>query len=153
MKTINSTDTSINTSTKRMIKGILSRSFDSSEIKCDYFNTCICYVISTDNDIYEIEEDDSIDFTVASVLFYEKESKTICILATETAFRRQGYASKLLSTICDMYDQLYLYVRESNTNAINLYKNLGFQQHDLIIKYYSYTRINENAIKMCRILN
>jgi len=65
--------------------------------------------------------------------------------------RKMGYASRLLSyAMCVLAEQdaeeFFLEVRESNTDAINLYKRMGFSAVGRRKNYYSET--NEDAIIM-----
>ena len=87
---------------------------------------------------------------VSYVSFYHLYDEIEIInIATESNFRRLGYANKLLSFV--MFDavkngfkRVLLEVRESNMAAISLYKKLGFTKIGRRHKYYFDT--NEDAL-------
>lgn len=65
-------------------------------------------------------------------------------------YRRKGYATALISEfekiIPDNTEDIFLEVRESNTNAINLYIKSGFEKISIRKRFYSNPQ--ENAIIM-----
>lgn len=68
-------------------------------------------------------------------------------------YRCLGYASMLINKVIDYSNQnnldfITLEVRESNCNAINLYKKFGFKEVGLRKNYYS--KPSENAVIMTR---
>lgn len=137
----------LNTSMKRVTRGILRRCFPVKELAYDYFDIADGYVISDKRDVYKIDKDDGTnDYDIAALMFVEHNTQRILILCTDVQFRHQGYAKELLSTVCTLYDKLTLNVRVSNENAIKLYESVGFKRKDVLLKnYYSYTGINEDA--------
>lgn len=137
----------LNTSMKRVTRGILRRCFPLKELAHDYFPISDGYVISDKRDIYKIEEDDGTnDYDIAALMFVEHNTGRILILGTDLQFRKQGFAKELLTTVCGLYNKLTLNVRVSNVNAIKLYESVGFKRKDVLLKnYYSYTGINEDA--------
>lgn len=137
---------SINTSMKRAVKGLLVRSFVKKELDTDYFRNCTGYVISDKQNVYEIEANDDLDFTIASLAFVK--DSTICIFATEPSFRNKGYGGMLLESLIDVYGELNLCVRVSNENAIKLYKSKGFVITETLPNFYNYTGINEDGYRM-----
>lgn len=139
---------SMNTTMKRIINGILSRTFSRSEYTTDYFETCKCFAISDEKNVYEIEEDTFPDFSVAAILFLQ--NNCIVRLATDVQFMNKGYASELLKTVISIYknNKLNLHVRISNIYAIKLYEKCGFLKKEQIANYYKFTNNNEDAFYM-----
>lgn len=66
-------------------------------------------------------------------------------IAVSEACRRAGVGSQLLKSVLTQKTELFLEVRESNTNAIAFYKNYGFNPVGIRKKYY---QDSENAIIM-----
>lgn len=70
--------------------------------------------------------------------------------------RREGIASLLLNyviaRIADRADNLFLEVRESNSAAIGLYENLGFNQVGVRPNYYPARQGREDALILARSL-
>lgn len=86
-----------------------------------------------------IEVDGQIACTVAfSSILGEAELLSV---VTDTPFRGQGFAEKLLTTYFDKLiladvNEVFLEVREGNTPARKLYEKLGFNKISIRKKYY-----------------
>lgn len=89
--------------------------------------------------IFKVAEIDNeiIGYILVKVILDEAE---ILSLAIKTSFRRKGIASALLKDVIlklkDIVKICYLEVRISNTEAINLYKKLGFKEYGIRKDYY-----------------
>ena len=93
-----------------------------------------------------------IAFGIISVVFDEAE---LLSMAVSPKCQRQGYGFKLLQFLIKHAKKakarvLYLEVRQSNTNAIDLYRKLDFSVHGLRKGYYPAKddREREDAILM-----
>lgn len=72
-------------------------------------------------------------------------------IAVADNFRRQGIARKLIDKCCDFLqsncvEKIFLEVRMSNTNAVNLYKKCGFET--ICVRKGFYTNPTEDAYSM-----
>ncbi len=66
------------------------------------------------------------------------DEKIICSICVHPDYQRKGIASMLIKhSIKHMKSPVYLYVRTTNTPAINLYKKLGFKTVDTIVDFYT----------------
>ena len=80
-----------------------------------------------------------------------KEGKTVTfyydLIATDTAFARQGVARRLIATACDILDEyraqngfesliFSLEIRSQNIPARSLYQSCGFEQAGLRRRFY-----------------
>lgn len=88
-------------------------------------------------------------------LMYVLDEGYIANVAVSQDYRRQGIGSKLLTALVDEAKRkdlsfLTLEVRESNENAIALYKKAGFSEVGLRKNYYD--KPTENAILMTKYL-
>lgn len=92
-------------------------------------------------------ENEIIGYILVRVVIDEAE---ILSLAIKTQFRRKGVASALIKDVIlklrDRVKVCYLEVRISNTEAINLYKKLGFREYGIRKSYY--TAPQEDALIM-----
>ncbi len=102
------------------------------------------------SDIYEVNR--NLNFLVFTrhgmflgyIAYMINEGNNIEIfnLATNINSQNKGIMTRLLSTL--MVDDIYLEVRETNTQAVNLYNKLGFEVYDKVDNYYG----NAAALKM-----
>lgn len=69
----------------------------------------------------------------------------IISIAVKESYRRAGVGSELLKSVLATKTELFLEVRESNTQAISFYKKYGFKSVGSRKKYYP---DGENAIIM-----
>ncbi len=84
-------------------------------------------VIDVDNQI--------VGFVIAQHLY---ETVEILLIYINANYRRKGYASSLINSLCeDGVDNLLLEVSVSNNNAISLYKKLGFEVINIRKGYYN----------------
>lgn len=96
-----------------------------------------------------IQEDNGIisALLTAYTAFGEADITNVAVLPE---YRRKGYAKHLISEfekiIPDDTEDIFLEVRESNQNAINLYLKSGFEQISIRKKFYS--NPIENAVIM-----
>ena len=71
-------------------------------------------------------------------------------LAVLEKYRNKGFASKLLlyvfEHLTDRISSAYIEVRETNFQALNLYRKFGFIEYNTRENYYSFP--TENAILM-----
>ncbi|EDV58712.1 N-alpha-acetyltransferase 20 [Drosophila erecta] len=66
----------------------------------------------------------------------------VSALAVAHDYRKQGLATRLLTTVRDMMDRekdfyVDLFVREKNTNAIGLYESLGYVKYSWMPQFYA----------------
>ncbi len=50
---------------------------------------------------------------------------------------REGIGTSLINKLKDKYTKLWCHVRETNSNAINFYKNMGFKKKKIARNYYT----------------
>jgi ribosomal protein S18 acetylase RimI-like enzyme len=116
-----------------------------------YHSTSVCYAISDEKEIFELNRHTEIDFNLVGVAFVVENvnsSNNICMFCIDRQFQNKGYGFILLSTLREIYKSLYLHVRVSNTNAIKLYEKVGFKKIEEKENFYEYTGNNENAYMM-----
>ena len=80
------------------------------------------------------------------------ETLDIVNIVVDTNKRNIGIGTKLVDYVCSLYDDVdnvMLEVRESNENAIKLYKKCGFEEINRRKKYYG----NEDAIIMKKVIS
>ncbi len=80
------------------------------------------------------------------------ETLDIVNIVVDTNKRNIGIGTKLVDYVCCLYDDVdnvMLEVRESNENAIKLYKKCGFEEINRRKKYYG----NEDAIIMKKVIS
>lgn len=136
---------------QRIIEKTLIRNMRPDELYLkEYYRSCRVFTISEERDVYEIDVDTKINFIPASIAIIEKENNCLCLFTTDVYFRKQKYGTQLMSVIKDLYQgqKLHLYVRVSNTSAIEFYKKNGWIDVGRKINFYAYTRKNEDAIVM-----
>ncbi|CAI4223069.1 unnamed protein product [Auanema sp. JU1783] len=80
----------------------------------------------------------------------------VTALSVAPAYRRLGLGAKMMTTLEEMSEQknayfVDLFVRVSNTVAINMYKMLGYVVYREVIEYYS-GQEDENAFDMRKAL-
>lgn len=88
--------------------------------------------------------------------YYSFDTGDITNIAVMPDYRRQGVGSRLLLALIDECKKkdivsIMLEVRESNLNAISLYKKIGFNQVGIRKNFYQ--KPTENAILMDYICN
>lgn len=81
------------------------------------------------------------------------DEATLFNIAIAPQFRQQGLAKQLLNHLLEELENknikiLWLEVRESNTAAINLYQNLGFNELTIRKNYYPTKDGREDALIM-----
>lgn len=137
------------------VRRILEENFPAKELFIStYYRTCDGYAISDKNECYILERDTNIDFNIAALAFVRKEDHEICIFVTAKKYRRQGFGKNLLTCINEQYTKTSLWVRVSNTAAINLYKNVcGYQVDEFRENFYEYTGLNEGGFHMVKVNN
>ncbi len=83
--------------------------------------------------------------------FYQENAAEIIMIGVIKAFRRQKIATMLLKACMSLMLQkniqkVFIEVRFSNTDAINLYRSLGFSTNRIRTSYY--VNPEEDAIEM-----
>lgn len=73
---------------------------------------------------------------------------TINSIAVDSDYRRRGIGRDLIKMFKNFEEPLYLQVRVSNTSAINLYKQQGFETVCTLPEYYQCSDF-EDAYYMC----
>ena len=138
---------------QHQITKILNDNFPSSELFIDnYYSTCNCYAISKERNCYILNKNVIIDFTIACLAFIKKLDNEICMIVTDKNFRKKEYAINMLTFLNEEYPKTSLWVRTTNLNAINLYKNkMGYKIIELKKDFYEYTGINCYGINMEKI--
>ena len=102
-------------------------------IQADFFERSI-YIVARQNDL---------DLPVAYISMLDLGNEgEILRLAVKKQYRRRGIAKKLILFLIDYlkekyYQKLFLEVKSTNTNAINLYESLGFVKYNERKNYYS----------------
>ncbi len=91
------------------------------------------------NPIYKIRvidiDNQIVGFIIAQHLY---EIVEILLIYIDANYRRKGYASSLINSLCENdVDNLLLEVSVSNDNAISLYKKLGFEVVNIRKGYYN----------------
>lgn len=91
------------------------------------------------NPIYKIRvidiDGDIVGFIIAQQMF---ETVEILLIYIDANYRRKGYASSLINSLCSNgVDNLLLEVSVSNNNAISLYRKLGFETINIRKGYYN----------------
>ncbi len=94
---------------------------------------------ATDNFYSALIEEDKIKAYLGAVL--NQWEAEIAFIAVDPSFRRQGLATKLLNELKDFAlktgrDKIFLEVRQSNAQAINLYTKNGFKIYNQRKNYY-----------------
>ena len=101
---------------------------------------------------YILNKNVIIDFTIACLAFIKKLDNEICMIVTDKNFRKKEYAINMLTFLNEEYPKTSLWVRTTNLNAINLYKNkMGYKIIELKKDFYEYTGINCDGINMEKI--
>jgi [ribosomal protein S18]-alanine N-acetyltransferase len=104
---------------------------------------------------FGILEDELAGFCIFKNLVFDVELLNICI---DKRYRNQGLGKKLLAfALLNLksldLEKCFLEVRKSNTAAIYLYKNLGFESISIRKNYYqTNTSTKEDAIIMAKLL-
>ena len=85
------------------------------------------------------------------------DEATLFNIAIHPKFQRQGLGRELLATLVEQLKtkdimMLWLEVRESNHNAIQLYHSIGFNETDIRCHYYPTKTGREDAIIMALII-
>ncbi len=119
--------------------------------------------LASSHQCFLLEYEDSITaYAITSTAADEAELLNITV---SKKWQRQGLATRLLSLICETFDQriqtLFLEVRESNHPAIALYDALYFNQVGMRPNYYPAVKQGnhkhhgprENAIIMAKLLH
>lgn len=137
---------------QKQVEDILKSSLPLEELSLStYYKKCEVYVISTDNNCYQLNKKTIIDFEIASIgiiKITDIDTITLCTFATNPLYRNQGYGEKLLICLIEIYGRLNLYVRVSNEKAIRLYTKMEFKIKQTIPNFYSYTKNIEDAYEM-----
>lgn len=102
-------------------------------IESDFFKRSI-YIVARENDL---------DYPVGylSMLDLETEGEILRV-AVKKQFRRRGIAKKMILFLVDYlrekyYQKLFLEVKSTNAEAINLYESLGFVKFNERKNYYA----------------
>lgn len=111
----------------------------------DYLSRSNAYIILSENKL------------IGYFLFDENEKDKIIILtkmAIKEKYKRQRFGSFIIFSLLAIvnktnFEKVLLHVRESNTDAINFYKNLGFETISVRPGYYKRTS-KEAAIEMSK---
>lgn len=114
-----------------------------------------CFKLSKENFIYHIKRQNIFIFlyenNTAGYILYIKYKNSIRIysLAVSNKFKNMGIGKSLCEAVINyaklnLKNSVFLEVRKSNINAINLYKKLGFVYHKYLKNYY----YEEDGIKM-----
>lgn len=115
----------------------------------DILTLCSVFYITEDRQIFYQKDrilDEKTDFVITASCFV-RDNKII-LFSVRRSYRRMGYGENLLSFVLSKYNNLELFVRESNIPALSLYKKLGFKETRTVENFYSYTRKNETGIEM-----
>lgn len=127
------------------IKELLSENFCWYEYNfSDLTEQTKLILITENNTIYYFDKvcDMLFDEEIASLCFYN-DNILYCVCANKI-YQNKGYTKRLLTELIKDTNYL-LHVRKSNTNAINLYKKLGFKEVEEVKLFYP---DGENAFKM-----
>ena len=89
-----------------------------------------------------------IAYGVMMVSTHESHLLNLCV---DSDYRRQGYGGYMVQFLSDIAivanaKRMLLEVRESNDQAINLYRKLGFQQTSRRVNYYPAENDREDAL-------
>ena len=92
-----------------------------------------------------------------SVMMVGADEGHLLNLCVDAKFRRQGYASYMVRFLTDIAvtrnaKRMFLEVRESNRQALNLYSKLGFQQIGRRVNYYPTETDREDALVLAKLL-
>lgn len=115
-----------------------NRYVESNKLEYDFdkqFNKKIAVVGNSEEKFVKIKVLKENKIIKGFILFFEYEPKIMHIryLCVSKDSRRKGYAKELVKYVIDYsfkneYKALWLNTRKENTRAINLYKNLGFEE-------------------------
>ncbi len=115
----------------------------------DILTLCSVFYITEDKQILYQEDrilEEKTNFVITASCFVK--SNKIILFSVRRSYQRMGYGECLLSFVLSKYNNLELFVRESNRPALSLYKKLGFKEIRTVENFYFYTRKNENGIEM-----
>ena len=92
-----------------------------------------------------------------SVMMFGMDESHLLNLCVDPNFRRQGYACYMVRFLSDIAivrnaKRMLLEVRESNYQALNLYRKLGFQQISRRSNYYPAETDREDALVLAKSL-
>ena len=99
-----------------------------------------------DSDVYALKKEDEL-ISIAVILHIDKNTLELKNLVTKKEYRGNGYAKKLLKSLCGNYKQKYnkMLVGTSENN-IPLYVKQGFDKYEKTIKNYFIDNYDEEII-------
>lgn len=106
--------------------------------------TFIAYWISYP-DSFLVYDDCSGEGAKGYIIFDPYDGHIISV-AVDKEFRRMGIGSKLVNEVLRRAGKAYVEVRESNKEAIEFYRSLGFEKVDRAPQYY----VTEDALIMVK---
>jgi len=84
----------------------------------------------------------------------QKNVATMMSIGVLEKYRNLKIGKHLTEKICkNIGNDVYLYVREENHGAIQMYKNVGFIEIGKIFNYYKFKTGDENAVAMKKNMN
>ncbi|MFO7966670.1 MAG: GNAT family N-acetyltransferase [Archaeoglobaceae archaeon] len=86
------------------------------------------------------------DRGVKGYIIFDPYDGHIVSIAVDQDYRRMRIGSTLIAEVLDRVGKAYVEVRESNKEAIEFYRSLGFEKIDRAPKYY----VNEDGLIMVK---
>lgn len=83
---------------------------------------------------------------VIGYILFDPYDGHIISIAVDHNYRRMGIGSLLIAEVLNRIRKAYVEVRESNEEAIEFYRSLGFEKVDRAPRYY----VNEDALIMVK---
>lgn len=107
--------------------------------------TFIAYWISYPDSFLVYDDGNDIGQVKGYIIFDPFDGHVVSI-AVDKKYRRRGIGGNLVAEVLNRAGKAYVEVRESNEEAIEFYRSLGFEKVDRVSRYY----INEDALIMVK---